>query len=81
MGDAGKLLDGLNFDYKKIAYCIGDKLYYNLNGFDSPAHSIPVMVTEVNENNIVCKDSTGTSYMFDEDMLDCVTNNPMYLIK
>ena len=74
-------LDGLNFDYKKIAYCIGDKLYYNLNGFDSPAHSIPVMVTEVNENNIVCKDSTGTSYMFDEDMLDCVTNNPMYLIK
>lgn len=74
-------LDGLDFDYKKTAYCIGDKLYYNLNEFDSPAHSIPVTVTEVNENNIVCKDSTGTSYMFDEDMLDCVTNNPMYLIK
>jgi hypothetical protein len=74
-------LDGLDFDYKKIAYCVGDKLYYNLNEFDSPAHSIPVTVTEVNENNIVCKDSTGTSYMFDEDMLDCVTNNPMYLIK
>lgn len=57
---------------------VGDKLYYNLDEFDSPAQSIPVTVTEVNENNIVCKDSTGTSYMFDEDMLDCVTNNPMY---
>lgn len=71
-------IDGLDFDYKKIVYCVGDKLYYNLNEFDSPAHSIPVTVTEVNENNIVCKDSTGTSYMFDEDMLNCVTNNPMY---
>ena len=74
-------LDGLNFDYKKIAYCIGDKLYYNLNEFDSPAQSLLVTVTEVNEDNIICKDSTGISYMFDEDMLDCLTNNPMYPVK
>lgn len=74
-------LNGLNFDYKKIAYCIGDKLYYNLNEFDSPAQSFLVTVTEVNEDNIVCKDSTGISYMFDEDMLDCLTNNPMYPVK
>lgn len=74
-------LDGLDFDYKKTAYCIGDKLYYNLNEFDSPAHSLLVTVTEVNEDNIVCKDSTGISYMFDEDMLDCLTNNPMYPVK
>lgn len=74
-------LDGLDFDYKKIAYYIGDKLYYNLNEFDSPAHSLLVTVTEVNENNIVCKDSTGISYMFDEDMLDCLTNNPIYPVK
>ena len=74
-------LDGLDFDYKKISYCIGDKLYYNLNEFDSPAHSLLVTVTEVNEDNIVCKDSTGISYMFDEDMLDCLTNNPIYPVK
>ena len=74
-------LDGLDFDDKKTAYCIGDKLYYNLNEFDSPAHSLLVTVTEVNEDNIVCKDSTGISYMFDEDMLDCLTNNPIYPVK
>ena len=74
-------LDGLDFDYKKTAYCIGDKLYYNLNEFDSPAHSLLVTVTEVNEDNIICKDSTGISYMFDEDMLDCLTNNPIYPVK
>lgn len=51
-------LDGLDFDYKKTAYCIGDK-----------------------QDNIVCKDSTGISYMFDEDMLDCLTNNPIYPVK
>ena len=66
---------------QKNAYCIGDKLYYNLNEFDSPAHSLLVTVTEVNEDNIVCKDSTGISYMFDEDMLDCLTNNPIYTVK
>lgn len=78
-------LNGLDFKYKNVAknisikdISVGDKLYYNLDEFDSSVHSLSVTVTEVNEDNIICKDSTGTSYMFDEDMLDCLTNNPMY---
>ena len=79
-------LNGLDFEYKGINISVknisvGDKLYYNLDEFDSPAHSLPVVVAEVNEDNIVCKDSTGTSYMFDEDMLDCLSYKPMYPVK
>ena len=76
-----------DFNYKHVKkdislyFSVGDKLYHNLNEFDSPAQSFLVTVTEVNEDNIVCKDSTGISYMFDEDMLDCLTNNPMYPVK
>lgn len=76
-----------DFDYKYVKkdislyFSVGDKLYYNLDEFDSPAQSLLVTVTEVNEDNIVCKDSTGTSYMFDEDMLYFLTNNPMYPVK
>ena len=76
-----------DFNYKYVKkdislyFSVGDKLYYNLNEFDSPAQSLLVTVTEVNEDNIVCKDSTGTSYMFDEDMLYFLTNNPMYPVK